>query len=77
MTFKFEFDEDYTPSFDFRHGYMTSSLIKEIIYEEVNLNYYHITIKTRNSEYVFSNGTKSDKKPLSDKEITDIAMMFF
>ena len=76
LTFSFNFNNDengnWTPSFDLRRGIWKSSFINSIEYKEVTRNYFEITIKTKNSTYVFSTGEKSDKEPLTDKEILDM-----
>jgi hypothetical protein len=56
-------------AFELRHGTYSTSQLKSIEYKEVSRDYFEITCKTRNSEYVFSKGKKSDEKPLSDDEI--------
>lgn len=76
MTASFSFDAEDV-SFDFRHGYITTSIISSITITEISFNCYEIKIQTRNSEYVFRKGELSDKKPLTKDEILAISSMMF
>jgi hypothetical protein len=60
--------------FELRRGIYSTSQLKSIEFKEVSRNYFEITCKTRNSEYVFSKGEKSDEKPLSDDEILNMQL---
>jgi hypothetical protein len=54
--------------FELRRGIYSTSQLKSIEYKEVSRGYYEIICKTRNSEYVFSQGEKSNFEPLTDDE---------
>jgi hypothetical protein len=70
MVASFKFDaEAEDVSFDFRHGYMRTSQIENIKYDEISRFCYNIIIKTRNSVYIFQEGTKTDTPPLTKEEI--------
>lgn len=58
--------------FELRRGTYSTSLIKEIKYEEISRGCYLIICNTRNNSYVFQYGEKSDLKPFTDKEILDL-----
>jgi hypothetical protein len=79
LKFSFDFNDttvkDFMPSFDLRHGTMSSSTIKSITYNETARFFYEITIETRNTTYMFTSGTPSEQKPLTDKEILSLQMM--
>jgi hypothetical protein len=59
-------------AFELRHGSYRTSTLKSIEYKEVSRGYYEITCETRNSTYVFSQGEKSDKEPMTDDEILNM-----
>lgn len=75
MTARFTFDNSDV-SFDLRHGYFSTSYIKNIKIEEISFNCFLITIDTNNSQYVFQNGEFSDRKPFTNKEKLDISLAF-
>ena len=55
--------------FDYRKGVWRTSIIKTVNIEEISRFCYDITIKTSTgSEYVFREGEKSDKAPLTEEE---------
>ena len=78
MRFSFDFREamegGFVPIFDLRRGYMYSSTIKTINYNEVNRNYFHIIVSTGNSTYIFEHGKKNDEKPFTKEEIDSIVL---
>ncbi len=69
FSFNFSEDTDFQPSFDFRHGYMTSSPIESYTCTEITRNYFEIVINTKNTTYTFTKGEKSDKEPLTKEQI--------
>jgi hypothetical protein len=75
MTASMTFDTSDV-SFDFRHGYASTSRIKNINIEETSRFCYLITITTDNSVYVFQNGEESDKLPHTKKEIFALQIAF-
>lgn len=74
MTASFSFEAIEGTPFEFRHGYLSTSQIKEIKIEEVSYFCFDITITTNNSVYVFQHGEPSDKPPLSKEEKLDIML---
>ena len=70
---------EYDPTglgFDYRKGEWHTSLIENINIREETLNYYIITIDTRNSQYIFSKGEISEKRPLTKEEIIEQQIAF-
>jgi len=53
--------------FDFRHGTAKTSLIRSINIEEISLDCFIITVKTRNSVYVFRQGVPSNKPAFTNE----------
>ena len=49
--------------FEYRKGTWNTSFIENINFKETSRFCWIITIKTRNSEYIFQKGEKSDKNP--------------
>lgn len=60
--------------FDYRRGEWRTSLLTNIKFEETSRFCYIITVSTRNSEYVFQKGEKTDESPLTEKEILALQM---
>lgn len=73
MTARFSFAADDV-SFEFRHGYFTTSQIANIRIEEVSRFCFLITIETNNSTYIFQQGELSDTKPFTKEEKLGIAL---